>query len=155
MSSEPQLDQHHRVSLESNSNELPSSFDDGLGPELMNTDVCQTYIHQKRIKNFSMKETTMKSRINFPPPNDKIWGKVDQELNQLIPTIFPDSLCNKLTPTELSQKFDSWLHSYFIDQFGTKPEKRRTMHNENQEQIKRYRLYDSRKKNAKQPEKHC
>ena len=39
-----------------------------------------------------MKETTMKSRINFPPPNDKIWGTVDQELNQILPTIFPDTL---------------------------------------------------------------
>ena len=75
MSSEPQLELHHRVSLESNSNELPLSFDDGLGPEPMNTDICQTYIHQKRIKDFSMEETTMKSRINFPPPNDKIWEK--------------------------------------------------------------------------------
>ena len=101
------------------------SFDDGLGPEPMNTDICQTYIHQKRIKDFSMEETTMKSRINFPPPNDKIWGKVDQELNQILPTIFPDTLCNQLTPTELSQKFDSWLHNYFIDQFGTIPEKRK------------------------------
>ena len=72
-----------------------------------------------------MEETTMKSRINFPPPNDKIWGKVDQELNQILPTIFPDTLCNQLTPTELSQKFDSWLHNYFIDQFGTIPEKRK------------------------------
>ena len=125
MSSEPQLELHHRVSLESNSNELPLSFDDGLGPEPMNTDICQTYIHQKRIKDFSMEETTMKSRINFPPPNDKIWGKVDQELNQILPTIFPDTLCNQLTPTELSQKFDSWLHTYFIDQFGTIPEKRK------------------------------
>ena len=123
MSSETQLDPHHRVSLESNSNELPLSLDDGLGPEIMNTDICQTYIHQKRIKDFSIKEMTMKSRINFPPPNDKIWGKVDQELNQILPTIFPDTLCNQLTPTELSQKFDSWIHSYFVDQFGTKPER--------------------------------
>jgi hypothetical protein len=101
------------------------SLDDGLGPEIMNTDICQTYIHQKIIKYFSMEETTMKSQINFPPPNDKIWGKVDQELNQILPTIFPDTLCNQLTPTELSQKFDSWLHNYFIDQFGTIPEKRK------------------------------
>ena len=50
-------------------------------------------------------------------------GKVDQELNQILPTIFPDILCNQLTPTELSQKFDSWIHSYFVDQFGTKPER--------------------------------
>ena len=123
MSSETQLDPHHRVSLESNSNELPLSLVDGLGPEIMNTDICQTYIHQKRIKDFSIKEMTMKSRINFPPPNDKIWGKVDQELNQILPTIFPDILCNQLTPTELSQKFDSWIHSYFVAQFGTKPER--------------------------------
>ena len=50
-------------------------------------------------------------------------GKVDQELNQILPTIFPDTLCNQLTPTEHFQKFDSWIHSYFVDQFGTKPER--------------------------------
>ena len=29
-----------------------------------------------------------------------------------------------MTPTELSQLFDSWLHNCFIDQFGTITEKR-------------------------------
>ena len=37
----------------------------------------------------------------------------------------PDTLCTQLTPTELSQKVDSWPHKYFIDQFGTIPEKRK------------------------------
>ena len=93
MSSEPQLDSHHRVSLESNSNDLPLSFDNGLGPDLLNTDICLPHVHQKRMKVFTTTETTMKSRINFPSPNDKIWGKIDIELDQIIPTIFPDSLC--------------------------------------------------------------
>ena len=123
MSSEPQLDSHHRLSLESNSNDLPLSFDNGLGPDLLNTDICLPHVHQKRMKVFTTTETTMKSRINFPSPNDKIWGKIDLELDQIIPTIFPDSLCNKLTPTELSQKFDVWLYNFFIDRFGNKPEK--------------------------------
>ena len=58
-------------------NSVPLSFHDGLGPEIMNTDICQTYIHQKRIKDFSIKETTLKSRINLPLPKNKTWGKVD------------------------------------------------------------------------------
>ena len=75
-------------------------------------------------------------------------GTVDQELNQILPTIFPDTLCNQLTPTELSQKIDSWLHNYFIDQFGTIAQRKPRVN-------KHYKHYDNRKKNAKQLEKHC
>ena len=155
MSSEPQPDSHHRVSLESNSNDVPLSFDNGLGPDLLNTDICLPHVHQKRMKVFTTTETTMKSRINFPSPNDKIWEKIDIELDQIIPTIFPDSLCNKLTPTELSQKFDVWLYNFFIDRFGNKPEKgKKKLHRENQGTTKHYKPCGNRKKNVKQPEKH-
>ena len=85
----------------------------------------------------------------------KYGKKIDIALDQIIPTIFPDSLCNKLTPTELSQKFDVWLYNFFIDRFGNKPEKgKKKLHRENQGSTKHYKPCGNRKKNVKQPEKH-
>jgi len=62
----------------------------------------------------------MEIRINFPPSNDKIWKKIDEELEIIIPKVFNQRLMNKLTTSELSQKFDFWLHQFFIDKFGEK-----------------------------------
>ena len=62
----------------------------------------------------------MEIRINFPPSNDKIWKKNDEELEIIIPKVFNQRLMNKLTTSELSQKFDFWLHQFFIDKFGEK-----------------------------------
>ena len=65
----------------------------------------------------------MEMRINFPASNNKIWCKIDDELKVIIPQIFSVLQCNKLSTSELSQKFDSWLHTFFIERFGKKEAK--------------------------------
>ena len=62
----------------------------------------------------------MKARINFPPSSDKIWKQIDKDLETIIPKVFTQKLINKLSTSELSHKFDTWLHGYFLEQFGQK-----------------------------------
>jgi hypothetical protein len=62
----------------------------------------------------------MEAKINFPASNDKIWGKIDDELKIIIPKIFTKRQIHKMSTSELSQKFDSWLHSFFLERFGEK-----------------------------------
>ena len=63
----------------------------------------------------------MEIKINFPSPNDKIWNNVNAELEQIIPSIFPAHKINKPSTSNLSQKFDKWLHAFFVERFGTVP----------------------------------
>jgi len=62
----------------------------------------------------------MKEKINFPSSNDKIWDSINFELDNVIPSVFKKSVISKLSSSELSQKFDTWLHQFFVDRFGTK-----------------------------------
>ena len=62
----------------------------------------------------------MKGKINFPPSNSKLWDKVNTELENIIPINFPDSLFKKLSTSEISQRFDDWLHQFFLQSFGEK-----------------------------------
>ena len=59
----------------------------------------------------------MEIKINFPSPNDKIWNKVNAELEQIIPSIFSAHI----STSDLSLKLDKWLHVFFVEQFGTLP----------------------------------
>ena len=60
----------------------------------------------------------MEIRINFPSSSDKIWRKIDEELKTIIPQVFTKRQFNKLSTSELSQTFDSWLHNFFLERFG-------------------------------------
>lgn len=117
LSSQPEI--HHRVD-----DQLPPSLDGGLRDNLMNTDFAHL-VHPKRISNSSEVERKMEVKINFPASNDKIWKEVDEVLNDIIPKIFTNKLINKLSTAEISQKFDTWLHSFFLERFGTKETKER------------------------------
>ena len=72
-----------------------------------------------------MKETTMKSAINFSPLNDKTWGKLIKNWIKFSQQYFLKPCAINWPPTELSQKIDSWLHNYCIDQFGSIPGERK------------------------------
>ena len=63
----------------------------------------------------------MEITINFHSPNDKIWSKVNAELEQIIPSVFPTHTIDKLSSSDLSQKFDHWLHAFFLERFGPLP----------------------------------
>ena len=69
--------------------------------------------------NKHIEENGMK--INFPLPNDKIWNKVNAELEQIIPSIFPAHKMNKFSTSDLSQTIDKWLYAFFVERFGTLP----------------------------------
>jgi len=69
----------------------------------------------------------MEARINFPAGNDTIWNKINEELEIIIPQVFNQQIINKLSPSELSQKFDSWLHTFFLEKFGKHFKKRKPM----------------------------
>ena len=116
-SSQPELP--HRVKQTTKSVQPPPSLDGGLRDELKNADYCYL-THPSRVSNSTTIERKMEARINFPASNDKIWNKIDEELEIIIPQVFNQQIINKLSPSELSQKFDSWLHNYFLEKFGKK-----------------------------------
>ena len=62
----------------------------------------------------------MKLQINFPKSNDKIWTKINEELDLIIPKVFNTASFNKLSTSELSIKFDTWLYDFFLERFGEK-----------------------------------
>jgi len=121
MSSVSQPDSSHSVVSESISEQLPSSLEDGLRPEPICNNYRHTFTHQKRVSNSTNISRKMEIKINFPSPNDKIWNKVNAELEQIIPSIFPSHKINKLSTSDLSQQFDKWLHAFFVERFGTLP----------------------------------
>jgi len=112
MPSFSQPDLPHRAVQNLNSVQLPPSLDGGLSFDISSTDYCHL-THPSRVSNSTKIARTMNTRINFPASNDKIWKKIDEELELLIPKLFNKRLINKLTTSELSQKFDSWLHQFF------------------------------------------
>jgi Reverse transcriptase (RNA-dependent DNA polymerase) len=119
MSSTPQPDLHHRVDEEFIQSQLPLSLDGGLSVEPPKTDYC--YLpHQTRDSNSTAISREMEMKINFPKNNDKIWEQINEELEKLIPEVFTKQVINKSTTTELSQKFDTWLHGFFLQRFGPK-----------------------------------
>ena len=41
-------------------------------------------------------------------------------METIIPKVFTQKTINKLSTSKLSHKFDTWLHGYFLEQFGQK-----------------------------------
>jgi len=121
MPSFSQPDLPHRAVQNLNSVQLPPSLDGDLSFDLSSTDYCHL-THPSRVSNSTKIARTMNTRINFPASNDKIWKKIDEELELLIPKLFNKRLINKLTTSELSQNFDAWLHQFFLNKFGEKKE---------------------------------
>jgi len=117
MSSSTQLDSHHRVDQNFITDQLPLSLDSVLRDETINTDYCHL-IHPARVSNSSETEKNMKSKINFPKSNDKMWTKINEELEIIIPKVFTKSVINKLSTSNLSEKFDLWLYNFFLERFG-------------------------------------
>ena len=115
MCSTPQLEQHHRI------NQSPLSLESGLGTENLTAELKKKVIHRNRALHSPIqKAEQMKAKINFPPSNSKLWDKVNTELENIIPINFPDSLFKKLSTSEISQRFDDWLHQFFLQSFGEK-----------------------------------
>lgn len=110
-----QQDQHHRVLEPSLSLESELDIENHAA-------LKYSLVHENRIVDSPITGQEMKKPINFPAASDKIWEKVNSELEVLIPSLFSDSMINKLSSSDLSHKFDSWLHQYFFDRFGEKGE---------------------------------
>ena len=91
--SHAQLDSPHRVDYTLITYQLPLSLRNGLRGESINMDHC--YLHPP-CKGFNTSKTNknMKSRINFPKSNDKIWTKKSEELEIMIPNVFTKSFVN-------------------------------------------------------------
>ena len=118
MHSTPQPEQHHRI------NQSPLSLESGLGTENLTAELNKKVIHQNRaLYSPIQKAEQMKAKINFPPSNSKLWDKINTELENIIPINFPDSLFKKLSTSEISQRFDDWLHQFFLQSFGEKKKK--------------------------------
>ena len=117
MRSTPQPEQHHRI------NQSPLSLESGLGTENLTAELNKKVNHQNRALHSPIqKAEQMKAKINFPPSNSKLWDKVNTELENIIPINFSDSLTvfKKLSTAEISQRFDDWLHQFFLQSFGEK-----------------------------------
>ena len=108
LSSSTQLEPHHRVV-----HQLPLSPDSGLSNETLYTDSAHA-IHPQRVSNLSNIERKLEIKINFPSSNDKIWSKIDEDLKVAIPKVFTKQVFNILSTSELSKKFDTWLHQFFL-----------------------------------------
>jgi hypothetical protein len=78
MSSSTQQEQPHRVDLNANSNQLPLSLDGGLSDDL-SVATFSHLIHPTRVSNSTEIDRKMEIRINFPPSNDKIWCKTNED----------------------------------------------------------------------------
>jgi hypothetical protein len=117
MSSVSQLDSAHSVVSECISEQLLSSLEDGLRSELICNNCRDTFTHLKGVLNSTNISRKMGTKINFPLPNDKIWSKINVELEQIIPSIFSAHI----STSDLSLKLDKWLHVFFVEQFGTLP----------------------------------
>ena len=117
MSSTPQPELHHRVDSEFIPSQLPPSLDGGLSVEPSNTEYCHL-LHATRDSNSSSILREMEVKINFPSSNDKTWEQINEELEKLIPKVFTNKMINTLSTSELSQRFDTWLHGFFLERFG-------------------------------------
>ena len=120
--SPPQLDKHHRVVSDSSA-QPPLSFDSGLGTETSQAELNCKVIHQKRVDTSLLPKAERKPKINFPVSCDPIWKTVNNKLEQIIPTVFPEKLIKSLSTSDLSLKFDSWLYQFFVDRFGIQEQK--------------------------------
>ena len=118
MPSISQQEQHHRIGFESPSNQSPP-LHGGLGFDTYDT-AKKKLLHRNRDLPSTKLGFQMKEKINFPSSNDKIWDSINFELDNVIPSVFKKSVISKLSSSELSQKFDTWLHQFFVDRFGTK-----------------------------------
>ena len=114
MSLSTQPEKTHSVILNENSNELPPSLDGGLSDNLLNAAYCHLR-HQTRDSNSVDVDRKMETKIKFPPSNDKIWKKIDEELKIIITKVFTKRQMKKLSSSELSQNFDAWLHNFFLN----------------------------------------
>ena len=143
-----QLEQHHRVlqpslSLESGlENETLTSHNDFLH-------------HENRFCSSPCKGFEMKKKINFPAANDSVWGKINSELESLIAVNFTDNMINNLSISVLSQKFDSWLHEYFLGIFGEKTAKVHCNKFRKPRESKSLALFREKKKAGKKAFKVC
>ena len=117
MSSSSQPDSHHRVESVFVPKQLPLSLDSGLQDENLNTEFCHL-THTQRVSNSTVFTREMKTRLKFPKSNDKVWVKINEELEIIIPKVFTKKTIDKLSTSELSQKFDSWLYNFFSERFG-------------------------------------
>ena len=89
--------------------------------ENLTAELNKKVIHQNRaLYSLIQKAEQMKAKINFPPSNSKLWDKINTEMENIIPINFPDSLFKKLSTSEISQRFDDWLHQFFLQSFGEK-----------------------------------
>ena len=79
MSLSTQPDEHHRIDLNNNSNQIPPSLDGGLSDNLSNTAHCYLR-HTTRVSNSANIDKQMETKINFPPSHDKTWCEINEEL---------------------------------------------------------------------------
>ena len=126
MSLSTQQESHHRVDHYL-SDQLPPSLDGGLSDKPSETEYCH-FIHPTRISNSTTISRKMKLQINFPKSNDKIWTKINEELDLIIPKVFNTTSFNKLSTSELSNKFDTWLYNFFLERFGEKNKNNPNVH---------------------------
>lgn len=84
--------------------------------------------HPRRDSNATAFSRTQLPKINFPPPNDTIWGSINDELASAIPRVFNSSIIKNMPIDKLSKKFDTWLHNFFVQRFGIKEVKEKSTH---------------------------
>jgi hypothetical protein len=107
------LEQHHRAAPLLD--QPASPLDDALSTD---------FLHRTRNTNVSDLKRVREKPINFPPPTDPIWSKINEELRVALPQVFPSSIIKKMEISKLNRKADRWLHAFFLERFGEIPSKK-------------------------------
>lgn len=102
--------------------ESSSSFEDEDIETPVSSPLKVHLVHKARESNLTDYEQKDKPRINFPKSSDTaVWKEIDKELSVVLPKVFTKNLINSptISTSQLSKKFDDWLHAFFLERFGT------------------------------------
>ena len=100
--------------------ELPHRSDPcGQPSESPDSDLkTENFYHGTRSRISSDSEQNKKRKITYPPSNDPIWVKIQEELTIALPKVFRQHKVKRLNSTELCIKFQDWVYAFFVEKFG-------------------------------------
>ena len=114
--------QHHSAHLGELPEPAPPLLDEELDQD--NCYVSHKNLHHSRKTNVLPDfQRNKQERINFPLCSDPVWRDLDKELSTALPNIFNRRTLQKLSSQELIQKFDVWVHAFFLERCGPVEEK--------------------------------
>jgi len=66
-----------------------------------------------RVNKTSLK-AAMKTKLKYPSSHDKVWTKINEELEVILPSIFPDKIIKSSTPLIYPKNSISGSTNFFL-----------------------------------------